>query len=64
MTPSNTVTKDPVCGMSMNEAFAIHTEYKGKTYYFCGEACRNSFLSTPATYEPKKDFFGRIKQHK
>jgi YHS domain-containing protein len=44
MKPSS--TKDPVCGMSVNEAFAKSAERDGKKYYFCGDGCREKFLST------------------
>lgn len=49
------VTRDPICGMSMNEAFAIQAVRDGKTYYFCGEGCRNSFLAASAANEKKKE---------
>jgi len=39
------MTKDPICGMTVSEATAIHTERDGQTYYFCGNTCRNKFLS-------------------
>ncbi len=42
------VIKDPICGMSVNEIFAIHAEKDGKKFYFCGEGCRNKFLNAPA----------------
>ena len=42
------VTKDPVCGMTVDEATAPHAERDGKTFYFCGDHCRRKFLSTPA----------------
>jgi P-type Cu+ transporter len=43
MKTKETVTKDPICGMSMNRDFAVHAERDGKTYYFCGEACLRRF---------------------
>ena len=49
MNETKTMTKDPVCGMTVDEATAIHAERDGKTYYFCGEGCRQKFLSTPPT---------------
>ncbi|MBC7771755.1 MAG: YHS domain-containing protein [Pyrinomonadaceae bacterium] len=48
MNESNSVTKDPICGMTVDEATALHTERDGKTYYFCSDNCRQKFLSTPA----------------
>jgi YHS domain-containing protein len=42
---------DPVCGMRIDEDDAAATaEYAGRTYYFCSEACRDSFVSDPASY--------------
>lgn len=45
-------TKDPVCGMTVNEKGSLHVERDGKTYYFCGEKCRQAFTSLPATSKP------------
>jgi YHS domain-containing protein len=45
------VVIDPVCGMQINRADAEATaEYKGKTYYFCVEECRQLFLNDPERY--------------
>lgn len=35
---------DPVCGMYVNPDTAIKQEIDGKTYYFCSEHCRSSFV--------------------
>ena len=40
-------TKDPICGMAVDEATAVHAERDGKTFYFCSDSCRQKFLSTP-----------------
>ncbi|TAK06924.1 heavy metal translocating P-type ATPase [bacterium] len=32
------------------ETAAASTEYQGETYYFCAEACRDSFVSQPEKY--------------
>ena len=53
MKKSKSVTKDPICGMTVDEATALHTERDGKTFYFCGESCRQKFLSTPAGAKPE-----------
>jgi P-type Cu+ transporter len=37
------MTKDPVCGMTVDEATAVHAERDGKTFYFCGEGCLKTF---------------------
>ena len=47
------VTIDPICGMTVDEATALHTERDGKIYYFCCDHCRQTFLSTPAGYKPE-----------
>ena len=44
-------TKDPICGMLVDEATALHAERDGKTFYFCSDHCRQKFLSTPATVQ-------------
>lgn len=47
------VTRDPVCGMSMDESNAIRAERDGKIYYFCGEGCRDRFLAAPLAPQKK-----------
>ena len=34
--------------MSVNEETALHAERDGKTFYFCGEKCKKTFLALPA----------------
>jgi len=53
MKESKSVTKDPICGMTVDEATAIHAERDGKTFYFCGEHRRKKFLATPAGAKPE-----------
>jgi Cu+-exporting ATPase len=48
MTESEAVTRDPVCGMTVDAATALHEERDGKSFSFCSEACRQKFLSAPA----------------
>ena len=44
-------TVDPVCGMELNvENAEERSEYAGRTYYFCSDACRNKFDENPARY--------------
>jgi YHS domain-containing protein len=52
MKESKSVTKDPICGMTVDEATALHAERDGKTYYFCCDGCRQKFLSMPAGAKP------------
>lgn len=45
------MAKDLVCGMEVGERIAKHkTQYKGKTYYFCSQACKTTFDKSPAKY--------------
>ena len=39
------MTRDPICGMTVNPDTALHTERDGQTYFFCGEDCRQQFLN-------------------
>ncbi|MFZ2280453.1 MAG: YHS domain-containing protein [Prosthecobacter sp.] len=52
MTPTQTVTKDPICGMTVDPATAIHAQRDGETFYFCSEPCRQKFLTSPAEASP------------
>jgi YHS domain-containing protein len=53
MKVSKSVTKDPICGMTVDEATALPAERDGKTFYFCSDHCREKFLSTPAGAKPE-----------
>lgn len=47
------MVKDVVCGMEINEKTSKwKTEYKGKTYYFCGPMCKLEFDENPEKYLP------------
>jgi Cu+-exporting ATPase len=39
------MAKDPICGMKVDEATALHAECNGETFYFCSEHCCGKFLS-------------------
>jgi len=52
MKQSKTVTKDPICGMTVDEATALHAERDGKRLYFCSDHCRQAFLSAPSGAKP------------
>lgn len=42
---------DPVCGMTVAVASAVHlAEVGGRTYYFCCGGCRERFLAAPGRY--------------
>jgi Cu+-exporting ATPase len=53
MKESKAVTKDPICGMTVDEATALHAEREGKTFYFCSDHCQKKFLSTSAGAKPE-----------
>ena len=43
--------KDPVCGMTIEEADAAATaEFDGRTFYFCSTACKDEFDTNPGAY--------------
>ncbi len=53
MNESKSATKDPICGMNVDEAIALHAERDGQTFYFCSDHCRQTFLSTAAGAKPE-----------
>lgn len=45
------MTKDPVCGMAVDEKKAAATaSYEGQTYYFCSPGCKSKFEKEPGKY--------------
>jgi len=45
------MVKDPVCGMMIDEKTAkIKSQYRGKTYYFCAQACKIAFDKNAGKY--------------
>lgn len=45
------MTKDPVCGMKVDENNAkAQTTYHGKKYSFCSDECRQKFEQSPEQY--------------
>jgi ELWxxDGT repeat protein len=48
MSEAKIFTKDPTCGMDVDEATALHEDRDGKTYYFCREPCQKKFLAVSA----------------
>lgn len=45
------MAKDPVCEMEIEADQAVASyEYKGKTYYFCAEGCKNIFVKNPEEF--------------
>ncbi len=53
MNDSTSVTKDPICGMTVDPKTAIHAERDGSQFYFCGDHCREKFLSAPVGTTPQ-----------
>lgn len=47
MIESKLATKDPVCGMTVDESTALHAERDGTTFYFCSDHCKQAFMSNP-----------------
>src|SRR4030042_1943689 len=47
---------DPVCKMTIEEKDAVGTStYKGITYYFCTESCKENFDKDPEAFLAEKD---------
>lgn len=47
----NNQVLDPVCGMMVNPEIAVaHSEYNGKSYYFCAPGCKAAFDKNPKKY--------------
>jgi len=53
MKESTSTTQDPICGMTVNEATALHAERDGKQFSFCSDHCRKKFLSAAAEAKPE-----------
>jgi YHS domain-containing protein len=53
-TASEKISRDPVCGMNINEANSKAAgyvkEYLGKTYFFCSPECLHEFEKAPDLY--------------
>ena len=48
MNETNAVAKDPICGMTVDKATAIHAERDGQSF------CRQKFLSMAAGAKPEE----------
>jgi YHS domain-containing protein len=48
------VSKDPVCGMDVDETSARAagrtSEHEGRTYFFCAPGCKEAFDKNPASF--------------
>ncbi len=53
--------KDLVCGMMIDPSTAAATSvYKGETYYFCAQTCKQQFDADPTRYVKSTSLLGRI----
>src|SRR4030042_4098474 len=53
---------DPVCGMTVVKANAKGTfDYKGTTYYFCSNGCKEAFAKDPEKYLKAQALAGEAK---
>ena len=53
--------KDPVCGMAVDAKKAAATStYKGKTYYFCAQSCKEKFDQNPEAFTKTQDKKRRV----
>ncbi len=53
---NQTMTRDPVCGMSVDPATAKYSHvHEGATWYFCADDCRQQFVANPAQFLKKED---------
>jgi YHS domain-containing protein len=41
---------DPVCGMKVDKAKALHIEFGEETFYFCSEHCLHAFEVNPHSH--------------
>ena len=57
MAMAGPVTKDPVCGMDVDQQQASTAgrtaDYQGKPYFFCSEDCKHQFETSPGRYVHK-----------
>ena len=48
MSATKTFTKDPTCGLEVDEATALHSIRNSKTWYFCGDKYQREFEAISA----------------
>ncbi len=49
-----TMARDPICDMDVDEAAAKWTsDYRGKKVYFCAPGCKKAFDANPEKYAGK-----------
>ncbi len=43
--------KDPVCGMNVrDDKKSVRSAFRGQTYHFCSDSCKNAFDQDPEMY--------------
>ncbi len=52
MNTTKTEAIDPICGMTVDPATALHAERDGETSYFAASTAARKFLSAPADSKP------------
>lgn len=48
--------RDPVCGMMVDPKTAVSADHEGKTYHFCCDGCRSTFVANPNKYLNARPF--------
>lgn len=44
------MSRDPVCGVLIDEKLSTSLKFEGRIYYFCSESCRKHFHDIPEKY--------------
>ncbi len=52
---ADTLRKDPVCNMKVEDQKGDTIHYKGHIFGFCSKGCRASFMKAPDSFLPKKN---------
>jgi P-type Cu+ transporter len=53
---SQTVARDPVCGMKVDPATSKHRfDHRGESFHFCSASCRTKFAADPGKYLTKSE---------
>jgi len=52
MNESKSMTKDSICGVTVDQVTTLHAERDGKAFYFCSEHCRQKFVAAPSGAKP------------
>jgi YHS domain-containing protein len=48
--PPKETVRDPVCGLMVEKDPEMSADHKGRTYYFCSKADRDTFKKNPGKY--------------